>query len=110
MKTKDVSQQVEVDATPPFLVSSVSVKIIRTPGGYRVAALDTEHVEDVNEDVELFAAIGAKMNPRKWMKKRESQIGELDKLKLKLVVLYNMDKTMGLVFTSQLENMGWLRR
>ena len=29
------------------------------------------------------------MNPRKWVKKRESQIGELDKLKLKVIVLHD---------------------
>ena len=29
------------------------------------------------------------MNSRKWVKKRESQIGELDKFKLKAVVLHD---------------------
>jgi len=36
----------------------------------------------------LFATIGIK-NPRKWVKKRESQVGELDKLKLKTAVLHD---------------------
>jgi len=50
----------------------------------RVAILDAEQVEDV----ELPAAIGTKMNSRKWVKKRESQVGKLDELKLKTVVLH----------------------
>jgi len=29
------------------------------------------------------------LNQQKWVKKRESQIGELDKLKLTVVVLYD---------------------
>jgi len=44
--------------------------------------MDTEHVK-------LFAAKGTKLNPRKWVKKRESQIGELHKLKLKVVILHD---------------------
>jgi len=47
-----------------------------------VADLDAEQVE---EDVE--PAVETKMNPQKWVKKRESQVGELDKLKLKTNVL-----------------------
>ena len=38
------------------------------------------------EQVELIVAKGTKLNPRKWAKKRESQIDELDKLKLKVVL------------------------
>jgi len=45
--------------------------------------MDTEHVK-------LFAAKGTKLNPRKWVKKRESQIGEIDKLKLKVVILHEI--------------------
>ena len=29
------------------------------------------------------------MNPRKWVKKSESQVGELDQLKLKTVILHD---------------------
>jgi len=44
MKTKDASQRVEVDATLPSPVSSVSVGIspVTTPGGDHVNVLDTE--------------------------------------------------------------------
>ena len=48
IKTKSkVSQRVEVDATPHYLFSSVSSGILSTvtPGGDRVADMDTEHVE-----------------------------------------------------------------
>jgi len=64
-KTKDVSQWVKVDATPLSPVSSMSVGISSdvTHGGNCVAILNTEHVEDIEEDVELFAAIGTKLNP-----------------------------------------------
>ena len=43
-KTKEVSQRVEVDATPPSPVGSVSVRISPdvTPGGDHVASLDAE--------------------------------------------------------------------
>ena len=91
MKTKDVSQQMEVVATPHPLVGLVSIKISlnMTPDWDRVAALDVEQVEDIDKDVELFAASGTKMNPRKWVKKREPQVSELDKLKLKVVVIHD---------------------
>ena len=49
MKIKsDVSQRVEVDATPHCPVGSVSSEIpsIVTPGGDRVADMDTEHIKD----------------------------------------------------------------
>ena len=44
LKTKNVPQQVEVDATPPFSVGSVSVEISlnMTSGGDHVAVMDTE--------------------------------------------------------------------
>ena len=50
MKTKDVSQQVEVDATPPFSVGSISVRISpdMTPGGDHVAILNDEQVEQID--------------------------------------------------------------
>jgi len=41
------------------------------------------------EQVELCAAKETMLNPQKWVKKYESQIGELDKLKLKDIVLYD---------------------
>ena len=44
--------------------------------------LDVEHVD-------LIAVEGIKLNPRKWVKKRESQVGELDQLKLKTVILHD---------------------
>ena len=67
MKTKDVSQWVEVDATPPPPVGSVSVRtsLDVTPGEDHVASFDTEQVEDIDENVELFPAVGTKIKPRK---------------------------------------------
>ena len=88
MKTKDVSQRVEVDATPPPSVGSVSVRtsLNMIPGGDHIASFDVEQVEDIDKNVELFAAIGTKMKPRKWVKKHESQVCDRDKLKLKDVL------------------------
>jgi len=63
-----------------------------TPGGDHVASFDTEQVEDIDENVELFAAIGTKVKPRKWVKKHESQVCGRDKLKLKVVVLHDGSK------------------
>ena len=60
-----------------------------TQGGYHIASFDAEHVEDIDKNIELFASIGTKINPRKWVKKHESQVGEHDKLKLKAVVLHD---------------------
>ena len=84
-ETKEVSQRVEVDATSPSPVGSVSVKTLPdvTPGGDHIARVDTEQVEDIDENVELFAAIGMKVNSRSWVKKHESQVCDRDKLKLK---------------------------
>ena len=47
MKTKDVSQRVEVDATPPPPVGSVSVRTSPdvTPGGYHVASFDANRLK-----------------------------------------------------------------
>ena len=83
MKTKDISQRVEVDATPPPPVCSVSVRTSPdvTPGGDHIASLDTEQVKNIDENIILFAAIGTKINPRRWVKKHESQVGNRDKLK-----------------------------
>ena len=46
----------EVDATPPSPVGSVSVKISPdvTPGGDHVAALDVEQVENIDENVDCL--------------------------------------------------------
>ena len=73
-KTKDVLQWVEVDTTSPHLVGSVSVRISPdvTLSGDRVSALDDEQLDDIDKNVELFAATETKMNPRKWVKKCES--------------------------------------
>ena len=58
-KTNKVSQRVEIDATPPSPVDSVSVKtspeVIQ--GEDHVASFDAEQVENIDENVELFAAI-----------------------------------------------------
>ena len=55
----------EVDATPPSPVGSVSVKTSSevTPGEDHVANFDVEQVEDIDENVELFAAIETKIKP-----------------------------------------------
>jgi len=53
IKTKsEVSQRVNVDATPHCPVSLVSSEIpsVVTPGGDRVADMDTEHVEKDGSD------------------------------------------------------------
>ena len=59
MKTKDESQRVQVDATPPSSDGSVSVEISPdlTPSGDQVASLDAEQIE---RNVDLVAAEGAK--------------------------------------------------
>ena len=63
MKTKDISQRVEVNATPSSPVGSVLVRISLnvTLNGDRVAGLNVGQVE--GKDVELFAAKETKMNP-----------------------------------------------
>ena len=43
-----------------------------TPGEDHVARVDAEQVEDIVEDIELFAAIRTKVKPRLWLKKHES--------------------------------------
>ena len=75
-ETMKVSQQVEVDATPPFLVGSVSVRISPdvTPSGDHVARVDVEQIKDIDENVELFAAIGTKVKPRTWVKKHDLKL------------------------------------
>jgi len=60
-----------------------------TLGGDHIAGFDIEQVEDIDENVALFAATGSKINPWKWVKKYECQVGERDKLKLKAVVLHD---------------------
>ena len=84
-KTKEISQRVEVDATPPSPVGSVSVKTSpdMTPSGDHVASFDAKQIEDIDENVKLFAAIGTKIKPRKCVKKHESQAHDHDKLKLR---------------------------
>ena len=87
-KTKEVSQWVEVDATPPLSIGLVSVKTSPdvTPGGDHITNFDAEQIEDIHENVKLFAVIETKINSRKWVKKYESQVGERDKLKLNVVL------------------------
>ena len=60
-----------------------------TPGENHVARVDAEQVEDIDQNVELFAAIGTKVKSRSWVKKHESQACDRDKLKLKVVVLHD---------------------
>ena len=83
-KTKDVLLRVKVDATPPSPVGSVSVGIspVVTPRENHVAMLDTEHID-------LIAMERTKLNPWKLVKKCESQIGEVDKFKLKVFILHD---------------------
>ena len=67
LKTKNALQQVEVDTTPSSPIRSVSIEISSdvTPSGDYVAMMHTEHVE-------LFAAKGTNLYPRKWVNKSES--------------------------------------
>ena len=65
-----------------------------TPGRDHVASFDAEQVEDIDENVELFAALGTKIKPQKWVKKHESQVCDRDKLKLKAVDLHDGRKSM----------------
>ena len=104
MKTNDVSQRVEVDATPPPPVCSVSVRTSPdvTPGENHVASFDAEQVEDIDENVELFAAIRTKIKSRKWVKKYESQACDRDKLKLKAAVLHDGSKEIHMIQSSRL--------
>ena len=64
MKTKDISQWVEVDTTPPSPVGSMSVGISPdvTLGGDHTTGLNAKQVE---EKFDLLAAIGIKMNTQK---------------------------------------------
>ena len=48
-----------------------------------------EQVEDIDENVELFAVIRTKVKPCTQVKKHESQACDRDKLKLKVVVLHD---------------------
>jgi len=88
---QDESQGLEINATPLPPVGSVSVKTSPnvTPSGDHVTSFDTKQVEDIDENVELFAAIITKIKPQKWVKKHESEISERDKLKLKAVILHD---------------------
>ena len=89
-KTKEVSQWVEVNATPPSPVGQVSGKTSPdvTPGGDRVARV-TELIEDIDKNVELFAAIGTKVKPHTCVKKHDSHACDRDKFKLKAIVLHD---------------------
>ena len=61
-------------------------------GGDHIARVDAEQVEDIDQNVELFATIRTKVKPRSWVKKHESQVCDHDKLKLKAVVLHDGSK------------------
>ena len=58
----------EVDATPssPVGLALEETSPDVTPGGDHDTKVDAEQVEDIVEDVELFAAIGTKVKPRLW--------------------------------------------
>ena len=53
LKTKDISQRVEGDATPQPPIGSVSVmtSLDVTPDGVHVTSFDAEQVEDNDENV-----------------------------------------------------------
>ena len=53
MENKEASQLMEVDATSPSPVGSISVKTLPdvTPGGDHIGRVDTEQVEDIDENV-----------------------------------------------------------
>ena len=106
MKTNDVSQGVEADATPPSPVGSVSVGISPdvAPGGDHIAVLDTEQVD-------LSAVKGTKKNLQHWvMKKRGSQVGEPNQLKLKVVGLYDgIGKKIHMTQLVRFVAVGWYR-
>ena len=89
MKTKDVSSWIEDDATPRSPVRSISIEISpeAIQCGVHVANLDAE---DIGKGVNLIAARRTEKNPRKWVvKKRGSQVCDLNQLKLKTVVLHD---------------------
>ena len=62
-ETKEVSQRVEVDATSPSPVGSVSARTSPdvAPGEDHVASFNAEQVDVIDENVKLFAAIGTKI-------------------------------------------------
>ena len=88
MKIKAVLQRVDNYAIPSSLIGSTSFGISQyaTLSVDHVAVLDAKQVEE--KIIYMIAARRTKKNPQKWvMKKHGSQIGELDQLKLKTVVL-----------------------
>ena len=68
----------------------ISEDFIGCDTGWRSCSrVDTKQVEDIAENVELFATIETKVKSRSWVKKHESQTFDRDKLKLKAVVLHD---------------------
>jgi len=49
-----------------------------TPSGDLVDSFNAEQIEDIDETVKVFAAIGTKIKSRKWVKKHESQVCDRD--------------------------------
>jgi len=90
-KTKDRLHRVEVDATAssPVGLALEETSSEVTAGGDYETKIDAEQIEDIAEDVELFAAIGTEVKSRLWFKKHESQACDLDELKLKAVALHD---------------------
>ena len=86
-----------------------------TPSGDHVADLDAEHLE---EKVNLIVARAIKLNLQKWVvKKRKSQVSELDHLKLKTVVLHDdhddeihMTQPIEFITTNLISVDGWAFR
>ena len=71
----------DLPGLPPDRDVEFAIDVI--PGGDHEVRVDAEQVEDIAEDVELFAAIGTKVKPRLWVKKHESQACDRDKFKCK---------------------------
>ena len=80
-----------------------------TLGGDHVTVLDVEQVAQVD----LIAIKRTKLNSWKWVKKHEFPVGELDKLKLKTVILHgdwdeevHMTQSVGFVAAKSV-SAGW---
>jgi len=69
IKTKEILQGVEDDATLLSLVGSILFEISPdvTPGRDHVASLDVKHIEE--KVIDLIAAKRTKKNPQKWVVK-----------------------------------------
>ena len=102
LKTKDVSQRVEVDATPPPPVGSVSVRTSSDviPSGDHIARFHAEQVEDIDENVELFVAIGTKINPRNWVRSMNLKLVSMTSSNCRLLLSMTVLVRSCLLYTS----------